>query len=136
MTMPLLAVPGILNWRARPEVLNSVVQSVTILVIYDLSPSRYHVVQIRNDLMQGNSKARDIAILVDLPPRPRKFLPGSGINKEFHIISQGFHNGKVPNDVELVFNPRLFNLLIIIAKTTYEVVGHIWQLYILKRPPS
>ena len=79
--------------------------------------------------MQGYSKAGYIAILVDFPPRPWKFLPGSRINKEFHIIGQGLYNSKVPDNAELVLNPLLFYLLIVVAKTTYEVVGHIWQLY-------
>ena len=81
--------------------------------------------------MQGYSKAGYIAILVDFPPRPWKFLPGSRINKEFHIIGQGLYNSKVPDNAELVLNPLLFYLLIVVAKTTYEIVDHIWQLYIL-----
>ena len=129
MSMPLLAVPSILNRSACSEVVNAVVQSVSVLVVYHLAPCRYHVVQIRHNLMQGDSKARYIAILVDVPSRPRKLLPGSRINKEFHIISQGFDNSKFSNDMELVFNPRLSDLLIVVAKSTDEVVGHIWQLY-------
>ena len=133
MTMAFFAVPRILDWSADSEVLSSIVQSVSILVIYDLAPCGYHVVQIRNHLMQWNPKAGHISILVDVPPRPRQLVPGSRINEEFHIISQGFYNGKIPNDMELVFNPRLFNLLIIVSEPTYEVVCHmaiIWNCHL------
>ena len=45
------------------------------------------------------------------------------------MIVQRFYDCKTIDYVEIVFNPRLFNLLIIVAKPTYEVVSHIWQLY-------
>lgn len=72
MPVVLFAIPAILNWGARTQVLDSVVQSVPIFVVNNLSPSRYHVVQVGYNLMQRDSKAEDIAILVDLPPRPRQ----------------------------------------------------------------
>lgn len=130
MPMSLIAVPPILDWSAGSEVFNSVVKPVSVHVVYDLAPRGYHVVQIRNNLMQCHPKARYIATLVDMPSRPWQLVPGSRIKQKFHIISQGFHNGKVSNNAELVFNPRLPNLLIIVAKSTYEVVCHMWKLYL------
>ena len=138
--MPFFAIPGILNRRARSEVLDSVVQSVSVLVIYDLSPCWYHVVQVRHNLMQRNAKARDIAILVHMPARPRQLKPSLFIQYEFvgfsigiTLIVQRLYNCNAIDDVELVLNSRFLYLLVIVAKSSNECICQIKLLNLLIR---
>ncbi len=101
-------------------------------MIYNLSPSWYHVVQVRHDLMQGYAIARHIAILVDMPARPRQLKPSLLIQYEFvgfsigiALIVQRLYHCNAIDDVELVLNSRLFDLLVIVAKSSNEWVCQI-----------
>jgi hypothetical protein len=83
--------------------------------------------------MQGNAKAGDIAILVDLPPRPRQLQPGLVVQYEFvgfpigtALVVQRLYDRNAIDYVKLVLNPRLLDLLIMVAKPAYEVVCHLY----------
>ena len=124
MPMPLPCVPGVLDCRAWSEIRHSVVQPVSVDVIYDSVPLELHPIHIRHNLMQGDATALHISMLGQSPLRPGKLVPNINIHKEIVEIVQWFDNGQVPYDVELVFRAKLPDLLIILAEMLYEWKVH------------
>jgi hypothetical protein len=67
MTMLPVVVPTILYGSARSEVDQTIVQSVSVLVVYYSIPVEFKTIQVHCDLVQGNATTRNIARIAHAP---------------------------------------------------------------------
>lgn len=117
-------VPTILYGGAWAEVLKSVVKAVPVLVIYDRVSLEFNSIQVCHYLVKWHVATRDIARLVYFPAGPGKFVPGFNVNQKIVVIVQWFDNGKVSDNVELVFRTKLLYPLVFLAEMLYEWKVH------------